>query len=47
VQLKDELGSLGVELGVDQVRTLVVVYCGQYKLAGARTPPFTVGDLTL
>jgi hypothetical protein len=47
VQLRDGLGSPGVELGVDRVRALVVAYFGRYKFAGVRTPPFTVGDLTL
>jgi hypothetical protein len=36
-----------VELGVEQRRGLVVVFFGQYKLAGATAPPSMVGDLTL
>jgi hypothetical protein len=41
------LGSLGVGLGVNQVRTVVVAYFGRYRFTGARTPLFTVGDLGL
>jgi hypothetical protein len=41
------LGSPKVELGVNQVRTLVVAYSGRYRFAEARTPPFTVVDLGL
>jgi hypothetical protein len=34
--LRDGLGSPGVELGVNRVRTLVVVYFGRYKFTGER-----------
>jgi hypothetical protein len=47
VQLRDGLGSSGVELGVDRLRAWMVRCCGQCKLAGARTPSFTVGELEL
>jgi hypothetical protein len=36
VQLRDGLGSPGVELGVDRVRTLVVVYFSRYEFTGER-----------
>jgi hypothetical protein len=47
MQLRDRLGSPGVELGVDRVRTLVVVYSSRWRFAGARTPSFTVGESRL
>jgi hypothetical protein len=47
VQLKDGLGSPGLELGVDRLKASMVRYCGRCKLAGARRPLFTVGDLIL
>jgi hypothetical protein len=36
VQLIEGLGSPGVGIGVDQVRTSVVGHPGRYKLAGGR-----------
>jgi hypothetical protein len=36
VQLRDGLGSPGVELGVYQVRTLVFAHSGRYKFTGGR-----------
>jgi hypothetical protein len=47
VKLVGELESLGVEFGVKQRKGLAVAYSGQYGLAEATAPPFTVGDLTL
>jgi hypothetical protein len=37
--------SLRVELGVDQRRSIVVAFSGQYGLAGAAAPPSMVGGL--
>jgi hypothetical protein len=34
VQLVEGLGSLRVELGVDQVRALVIEHIGRYRFAG-------------
>jgi hypothetical protein len=39
------LGSLGLELGVKQRRSLVIVFSGQYKFTGGVSSPFTVVDL--
>jgi hypothetical protein len=36
VQLIEGLGSLGVEFGVDQVRSLAFAYLGRYRLTGGR-----------
>jgi hypothetical protein len=38
VQFMEGLGSPRVGLGVNQVRTLVVVYSGRYRFAGACPP---------
>jgi hypothetical protein len=46
VQLMEGLGSLGVELGVERVRSLVIAYSGWYKFAGEYSSLFTVVDLT-
>jgi hypothetical protein len=46
MQLMEGLGSPGVELGVNQVRSLVIAYSGRYGFAGECSSPFTVVDLT-
>jgi hypothetical protein len=47
VQLVEGFLSPGLELGVEQIRSLAVAFSGQGKLAGATAPPSMVGDLNL
>jgi hypothetical protein len=47
VQLIKGKQLLGVELGVNQVRDLAIMYSGQNELARATAPPLHIVDFTL
>jgi hypothetical protein len=47
VQLVEGFLLPGLELGVEQIRSLAVVFSSQGKLAGATPPPSMIGDLNL
>jgi hypothetical protein len=47
VQLVEEFLSSGLELGVEQRRSLAIAFSCQGKLTGATAPLSMVGDLNL